>query len=132
MSRSCLENSSSPTQQRQPPATSRTSYRPRAASATLSASSPASVNSLRITIHSSFSGLLAISRRMAVVLPEPKLPVMTFVKVGEINSQQSLRYYRATSAAGRPRTWQPMSLCQAMAPSKAFRAWHEYCLRYMM
>jgi hypothetical protein len=33
---------------------------------------------------------------MAAVLPEPKLPVMTFVMVGEINSQQSLRYYRAT------------------------------------
>jgi hypothetical protein len=55
-----------------------------------------------------------------VVLPGPKLPVMTFVKVGEINSQQSLRYYRATSAAGRPRTWQPVSLCQVMARNKAF------------
>jgi hypothetical protein len=45
--------------------------------ATLSASIPASVNSLRITTHNSSSGLWAISRRMAVVLPLPKLPVMT-------------------------------------------------------
>jgi hypothetical protein len=34
---------------------------------------------------------------VVLVLPEPKLPVMTcaFVIPVEINSQQSLRYYRA-------------------------------------
>src|SRR6266404_5220853 len=62
----------------------------------------------------------ALYKRLRGRRAEPKLAVMTFVTVGEINSQWSLRYYRAIRAAGRPRTWQSASLCRDMAPNTAF------------
>jgi hypothetical protein len=39
---------------------------------------PASVNSLRMTTQNSCGGLCDMSQRMAVVLPAPKLPVITW------------------------------------------------------